>query len=152
MLPKYHILIGFLFSLVLYSIFPEITLLNTGIIFLSSILIDVDHYLYFVFKKRNLSLKKAYFYFIEKKKKLEKMSLKEKRKNYNGFYFLHGLEFLLLVFFLGYFISEIFYFILIGLMLHFFLDYSEMIIDKKRIDKISVIYDFIKFKKLKFLE
>ena len=152
MLPKYHISLGFLFSFILYFIFPEITLFMAGIVFLSSVLIDFDHYLYFVSRKKSLSLKKAYIYFIEKRKKYRKLDSKTKRKYYGGFYFLHGLEFVFLLFVFGYFFSVYFYFILLGVMFHLFLDYIDFIIYDKRFDKISVIYDFIKFKKLKFLE
>ncbi|MDP2673070.1 MAG: hypothetical protein Q8O84_04625, partial [Nanoarchaeota archaeon] len=60
MLPKYHVLFGFLFSLILFLIFPFIGLSGFLIIFISSVLIDIDHYLFYVFKNRIFSINKAY--------------------------------------------------------------------------------------------
>jgi len=50
---------------------------------------------------------------------------------------------------LGLFISKYFLFILIGIMLHLFLDITEEIYLGARLDKISIVYDFFKFKRLK---
>ena len=56
MLPKYHIIFGFLFSLILFIFFPFIGLGGFLIIFASSVLIDVDHYAYYLFKNKILSI------------------------------------------------------------------------------------------------
>jgi len=149
MLPKYHILLGFLFSLILFIFFPFIGLLGFLIIFFSSFLIDVDHYLYYVFKNKIFSINKAYKYFFELRKRAMTKSLKEKMAKVANprMYFFHGIEVLLILFLLGFFINKIFLFIFIGFAFHLFLDLVEIIYYGFRISKISLVYDFIKIKR-----
>jgi hypothetical protein len=152
MLPKYYICLGFILSVILFLIFPGINLAGAGIIFLSSFLIDVDHYIYYVFRKKDINLRKSVNYFLLKRKKLIKMNVGERKMVYSGFYFLHGIEILAVFFIAGIFLSKYFLFIFIGFSFHIFLDLLEEIYESLRLDKISVIYDWFKFKKLKFLE
>ena len=143
MLPKYHIILGFLFSLILWIIFPSISILGALIIFFSSFLIDVDHYLYFVLNKQNINLKNAYNYFVKKRK----IAIAKKTKNKNPnplMYLFHGIEVLLILFILGIFTNKIFLFIFIGFSFHLFLDLVEQIYYGFRIAKISLIFDFVK--------
>ena len=149
MIPKYHIAFGFILSLVLFLLFPSTNLIGAGIIFLSSFLIDVDHYIYYIFKERSLSLKKAIDYFLIKRRELFGLHPRERKRFYSGFCFLHGIEILVILFVSGIFISEYFLFILIGFAFHLLLDIIEEIYRKSRLDKISIIYDWFKFKKLK---
>ena len=143
MLPKYHILFGFLFASFLFIFFPFISLLGFFIIFFSSVLIDVDHYLFYVFKNKIFSIKKAYTYFYEKRKKLLAKGLKEKKIN-PLMYLFHGIEILFVLFILGLFANKIFLFIFMGFSFHLFLDVLEQIYYGFRIAKVSLIYDFIK--------
>ena len=143
MLPKYHILFGFLFASFLFIFFPFISLLGFFIIFFSSVLIDVDHYLFYVFKNNIFSIKKAYTYFYEKRKKLLAKGLKEKKIN-PLMYLFHGIEILFVLFILGLFANKIFLFIFMGFSFHLFLDVLEQIYYGFRIAKVSLIYDFIK--------
>lgn len=152
MIPKYHILLGFVFSIVLFLIFPGIGLIGTSIIFLSSFLIDTDHYIYYALKEKDISPIKSIKYFFAKRKKLINMNAKKRNEFYSGFCFLHGIEILILLLIAGIFVSRYFLFILLGFAFHIFLDISEEIYRGIRIDKISVIYDWFKFKRLKFLE
>jgi hypothetical protein len=152
MLPKYHIFLGFILSLILYLIFPSITLIGAGIIFLSSFLIDVDHYIYYAVKKGNINPLKSVKYFMTKRKKLIGMNIENRKKVYSCFCFLHGIEILIILFVAGIFVSKYFLLIFIGFAFHLFLDLFEEIHKNLRLDKISVIYDWFKFKKLKFLE
>ena len=144
MLPRYHIILGFSFSLILYLIFPFVGLSGFLIIFFSSFLIDVDHYLYYVFKKKDLNLKKAYKYFFEKRKKCISSTKPLKEMPNPANYFLHGIEVLLVLFIFGIFVNKIFLFIFIGFSFHLFLDILEQIYYGFRIAKISLVYDFIK--------
>ena len=152
MLPKYHILLGFIFSLTLFLIFPTIDLLSAGIIFLSSFLVDTDHYIYYVIKKKKINPKKAVNYFLEKRRQFVEMGSKRRREFYSCFCFLHGIEILVILFVAGIFISEYFLLIFIGFTFHLFLDVLEEMHFGLRLDKISIVYDWIKFKKLKYLE
>jgi hypothetical protein len=151
MLPKHHIFLGFIFSIFLYLIFPNISLIGTIIIFFSSFLIDVDHYLYYVFKKRDLSLQKAYKWYISKKRKLLSLSRQKRSKIRGTFLFLHGIEPLLILFLLEIFLSKYFFYILIGFAFHLLLDIIYQIKFQDRIDRISIIYDTLKFRELKIL-
>ena len=147
MLPKYHIVLGFLFSLILWTIFPFINILEASIIFFSSFFIDVDHYLYYVFKNKIFSINKAYNYFFELRKRAMTKSLKEKKiKNANPLmYLFHGIEMLLILFILGFFVNKLFLFIFIGFAFHLFLDIIEISYYGFRISKISLVYDFAMF-------
>ena len=146
MLPKYHIFLGFLFSLILYLVFPFIGFLGFFIIFFSSFLIDIDHYIYYIFKKKDLNLKNAYKYFFEKRKKYISSTKPVKEMSNPAMYFLHGIEILLVLFLLGIFVNKLFLFIFIGFLFHLFLDILEQIYYGFRITKVSLIYDFINFK------
>lgn len=150
--PRYHVIIGLIFSLILLYFFPKIGTIGFFLIWFSSVLIDVDHYLYYVYQKKNWNLKKAYLWFRIGSKKLNKLSKKQRSQFYQGFSFLHGFEILLLILIVGFFISEIFYFIFIGFTLHLFLDLIYQRTLHNRFDKYSIIYDFIKYKKLRFIE
>ncbi len=146
MLPKYHLLFGFLFSLILFLVFPFIKFSGFLIIFASSVLIDVDHYIYYILAKKNFSLKNAYKYFLEKRKKHILSTKLAKAKINPAMYFFHGVEILLILFIFGIFINKIFLFIFIGFIFHLFLDVLEQVYYGLIIAKISLVYDFIKIK------
>lgn len=151
MLPKHHILLGTIFAAALFLIFPKIDLIGFLLIIASTVLMDIDHYVYYVFKKRDLSLKNAYKWFIQKRKKYLALSRKKRNEIYTEAHFLHGIEALLILFVLGVYVSKYFLYILIGFAFHLFLDiiYQRKIHD--RLDRISLIYDFLKFRRLKSL-
>ena len=144
MLPKYHIVLGFLFSLSLFIFFPFIGLLGFLIIFVSSVLIDADIYLYYVFTKKNFNLINAIKYYSEKRKKALLLPREKRVQGKRIMRFFHGIEVLLIFFILGIFINKIFLFIFIGFGFHLFLDVAEQIYYGFRISKISAVYDFIK--------
>ncbi|MEK6817340.1 MAG: hypothetical protein AABX80_00920 [Nanoarchaeota archaeon] len=145
MLPKYHILFGFLFALFLFLIFNFIGLFGFFIIFASSVLIDIDAYLNYIFTKKDFSLRNAIKYLSEKRRKAINLSKEKKTKIQSMIRVFHGVEVLLILFILGIFVNKIFLFIFIGFSFHLFLDLIEMIYYKFRIAKISTLYDFIKF-------
>jgi len=149
---KNHIFLGFIFSLALLLISPQIGLIGFFLIFLSSVLIDIDHYLYYVYKKKDWSLKNAYKWFIKTSKIFLSLPRKQRNNLYGGFCFLHGIEILLILFLLGIFVSKFFLFIILGISFHLILDIVDESKCKDRVDKFSIIHDFLKFKKLKFIE
>jgi hypothetical protein len=150
MYPKYHIFFGLILSVILFLISPNyIGLLGAGIIFLSSFLIDVDHYIYYLIKDKSFSLKKAFQYFSNARIKFLKLSFKKRREYYSGFCFFHGIEWIILFLVLGFLLSKYLLFIAIGFTFHLCLDWIEEYSKIPRMDKVSVIYDFFKFKKLK---
>lgn len=121
MYPKQHIILGALFSLILLVIFPHISLLGFLIIFLSSVLIDIDHYFFYIWTRKNSNLKSAYQWFVKRDKRLRKLSKKKKKEIINPPVIFHGIETIILLMSLS-FISPIFFFILTGFMFHQFLD------------------------------
>ncbi len=151
MYPFRHFFFGAIFSFLLFLFFPQIGFIEFFIIFLSSIFIDVDHYLYYVFRKKNISLKKSYKWFVKLDKKSLSLSKKERNNFYSGLCFLHGVEILLLLIFLSFF-SIYFLYVFIGFLFHLFLDYIEQVNCHNRIDKLSLIRDFLKFKKLRHID
>ena len=63
--------------------------------------------------------------------------------------FLHGFEILGILFILGNWINPFFYYILMGFVFHLFLDYIYDRICHNHWEKVSVIHDYIKFRKYK---
>ncbi len=143
-----HIIFGAIISGFLLLVFPQMGLVGASIIFLSSVLIDVDHYLYFVFVKKDLSLPRAFKWFKRTHYYLMKLSIKERQKHNEAFLFLHGIEPLILLFLF----SKIWFFsfyIALGFIIHLFLDYIASINFKHRLDKVFVFHEFLKYKKFK---
>ncbi len=117
MLPKWHILSGLIFSLALYLLLG-VSIINSSIVFLASVLIDIDHYLFYIIKFKDRNLKKAYLWH----KKLG-------RKHKPAMHLFHSAEFLFLVFALSLF-SEIFLFILVGMLFHTLFDIIDMAVHR----------------------
>ena len=149
MYVKWHILLGIIFAGMFFFIWPSIGLIGFSLIFLSSFLIDIDHYIYYICKKKDWNLKNAYEWYMSMDKKMGLLSRKKRNQIYVSFCFLHGVEILLILLILGIVISEYFLFIFLGFSFHLFLDiiYEQFYID--RLDKISIIYDFLKYRKSK---
>ncbi|MFA7707816.1 MAG: hypothetical protein WCX73_02615 [Candidatus Pacearchaeota archaeon] len=114
MLPKAHIILGAIFSLIAFYFF-HLTIIEAGLIFLSSVLIDFDHYMFGAVRNKTLNLKKLYFW----------------HKNLGSshkpmFHIFHSLEFLLLILILSFY-YHFFLFILIGMVFHSILDLIDLI-------------------------
>ena len=147
MYPKTHVLLGFVLSLTLFLFCDKINLLAAIIIFLSSFLIDFDHYIFFAFVFKQKNIFKAYSLAKKIKKGIKKLSRKQRKEIKTSFYLFHGIEALAVLFLLGYFIHDLFYFILIGMAFHLILDHIEIFSFNIRIHKISTIFDYICFRK-----
>lgn len=114
MLPKHHIIINLIIALILLFFINPLYVL---IIFLSSVLIDVDHYLYYIFEKKRFSLKSAYNWYLIERQKFHDLSLKERKKHRYFIFIFHGLESLIILFLLSLYVP-IFFFIFIGFSIH----------------------------------
>lgn len=118
MLPKWHLLFGAIFSLILYLIFPQIGIFNISLIFLSSILIDFDHYLWTIKRKKYFNLKEVYLW------------NKNLPKNHKPItHIFHTIEFIIFIAILSFYFN--FFFILIGIIFHSVLDIFDIIYSKK---------------------
>ncbi|MBU0959659.1 MAG: hypothetical protein KKB31_06960 [Nanoarchaeota archaeon] len=144
MRPLKHIVLGLLLALVLLFVFPKVTFTEAFIVFLSSFLIEFDHYLEFVYRKKSFSLKKAYQWHVMLEKKTLALSLEKRKRLFLGPNIFHGAEILILFFLAGIFIHSYFYFILIGMTLHLVLDISYIFIKEHQIKRISLIYEFFR--------
>ncbi|MFA6023150.1 MAG: hypothetical protein WC781_03620 [Candidatus Pacearchaeota archaeon] len=154
MLPKFHILFGLIFSGIVLFIFPQIQLSGFLIIWASSVLIDIDHYLYYVYRKKDWNLNNSFNWFIDLSKKYNKLSIEQREKVYFGFYFLHGAEaILILLIFIYFFQNIILIYILIGFLFHQLLDLIDLYIKKMKSYKlVSFLYSIHKKKGKKYIE
>ncbi len=145
MLPYQHLLLGILFAGFLFLIYPSIGLIGFVLILASTFLIDVDHYLYYVYKKREFNFFKARKWFIENLKQTQLLPREERNNIDTGISFLHGIEILTLLIFLGYFISNYFFFVFLGFGFHLLLDivYGLTLFDK--MIKVSLIKDILRY-------
>tara|TARA_Y100000310_G_C20536334_1_gene741044 strand:- start:160 stop:627 length:468 start_codon:yes stop_codon:yes gene_type:complete len=151
MYPLRHFFYGLIFSLFLFLLFPEIGLIEAAIILASSVLIDVDHYIYHIFKKRIWSLKQAYKNSLEEFKIYMRLSKTQQKNIYTGIFFLHGIEVLLILLLLGFFVSDFFNYVFVGFSFHLLLDILFQSTYKENIDKISLIKDILTSKKLTYI-
>lgn len=148
MLPKTHIIFGFIFSLILLLVFPEIGFLGFAIIWTSSVLIDVDHYLFYVWIKKDWNLRNAFYWFYKKSLIIKKMPRSERKYINPIVCFLHGLEALFILALLAYFIHPIFLFVLIGFAFHELLDVIKLVYEGYSLRHVSSqILNLIDFEK-----
>lgn len=145
--PKYHIILGFLFSSLLYFLFPFIGFWGFLIIFLSSFLIDVDHYLYYVFKNKTLNIFKIHKNLLFIRKKYFPLTRKQRNDFPHIICFLHGFEVLAILFLLGIFVWNYFLFVFIGFLFHLVCDFISEMKYQDKITKISLIWDILRLKK-----
>lgn len=137
MLPRSHLIIGGICSSLLIYFF-HVPLLAGITIFLSSFLIDIDHYFWFVYKKRDFNPFRARRYFFNFGDVWRKIPV-PKRKNYRrAILIFHGIEFWVILFGLS-FLNIIFLWILAGVMIHIIADLIKLFVDKEPISsKLSV--------------
>jgi len=97
---------------------------NVLIVFLSGVLVDADHYLLYVFRKKDLSVKKCYDYH----KDIEGLG----KDNLEIF---HTFEFWVLLLVLSFY-YYLFWFVLLGVMFHMVLDWIDLYKRYYRIKKV----------------
>ena len=139
MMPIYHFSFGFIFSFILYLIFPSIGPTGFYLIFLSSVFIDIDHYFRYVHKTGNLN--PIYFwYWSVSEHRVEKRVRHIEDYKY-PFLAFHGIEFILILAIAAIF-SKLAMSLLIGSAFHLFLDYLDLLPKSKRslLSKFSQIY------------
>src|SRR3989344_2279083 len=125
MIPRYHILLGAAFTFLLWLLTPEISYYYLSLIFLSSVFIDLDHYIASLIKTKNPSLRHSLKYHDELIAKHKKDIKKGIRRKFDDFHLFHTIEFHILIGLLGVFWSGFFY-IFIGMMFHSLLDTIDL--------------------------
>ena len=151
MYPKHHILYGAIFSLLLLIFIPKINLTGAIIIFLASVLIDVDHYLAYGLTKKDWNLKNAFNWFHEAGLKIRKLPTKQQKKIFIAICAFHGIEILLILLALSLF-HPFFLLILIGFSFHMFLDLLYEVYYDERFHKMVLILDILASKRLKHVD
>ncbi len=150
MLPKTHIIVGFIVSIILWLSSPNITWFYALIIFLASFLIDFDHYLYYVYKQKDHNLRKAYYWFIKQGKIFKQLSPSKQMEYKRALMLFHGIECWIILALLI-FVHKIFLFVLIGIGIHMILDFIDLHKSKQPLHiKTSQIYVHLTNKKKKF--
>ena len=125
MLPRYHVLYGAIFTLLFWIMVPEIPLLYLTILFLSSFLIDFDHYVVASYRNNHAGLGKAFEYHKKDEMKAER-EYKRGIKRRGDFHLFHTIEFHLLIGLIGMFYA-LFFYIFIGMVFHSLLDVFDML-------------------------
>ncbi len=113
-----HLITNTILAAVLFPFFGWISLL----VFMGGFFIDVDHYIYYVLAKKKLSLNQCREYYSKEQYLLE---------THHVLVVAHTVEFLLLMIILS-FMSELFVFILVGLILHIAMDLLHNYVLKRR--------------------
>jgi hypothetical protein len=124
MQPKWHIFGGFVFAVLLVEFF-SFSLIAGLVVFLSSIFIDLDHATRYTIKTGNWNPRRFWKLSVENWVAYRKLSLKEKKKRGYPFFFLHGIEALLILFFVGLKYPFV-HWIFIGFLFHMILDYVQI--------------------------
>lgn len=128
MFPSKHFFFGLIFSLILLTLFPRIGFFGFALILLSTVLIDVDHYLYYIYKKKDISLRNAIRWSVLTGENYMKLSKKDKKGVYLGVYIFHGIEFvLILMFIMFYFNYSPILYLITGITFHHILDLIDLI-------------------------
>ena len=139
MLPKYHIIIGLIASIAIYLIF-NLTIFQASIIFLSSFLIDADHYLLYIFRKKDFSLINSIKYFKERRRRWLSMRPEKRKHHKRAIFIFHGIEFWILLIIIANYINLI-WFVLLGIFIHMILDYIDLIyVNDSLYTKLSQLY------------
>lgn len=140
-----HFIISLICSIILFPFIGYYAI----IVFLAGFLIDVDHYFYYIIKNKDFSLKNSYLKHKEKIKKYREMLRNNQKPDYQyQLHIFHTIEFFMVLLALS-FVSKIFFYILIGTIIHqvtdilFFL-YERTIYPKELYD-IDRIHSIIKF-------
>ena len=120
MLSRWHIFYGSIFSLGIWLIVPQLKWYYVLFIFLSSFLINLDHYLYYLIKTKKIRFV-DYFEYCKKRMLKEKEENKKGIKTKGDLHIFHTFEFHILVGILSIFWMSFFY-ILIGMIFHSLLD------------------------------
>ena len=125
MYPIQHLVFGIIFSLILFTFFPQIGIFGISLIILSTFFIDADHYLFYVWKRKDLSLRNAYRWFTNWTEKREAISNLNMGNYRRIIVIFHGFEFWAFLSIFAIF-NNFFLYIFIGVMLHIFLDMTSM--------------------------
>ena len=127
MLPRWHIIFGLIFAISIWVFAPRLNFVYVSLIFLSSFLIDFDHYLVSLIKTKKFSLRDSFRYHDMKEKEANN-DIKKGVRRRGDFHLFHTVEFHALVGVIGISFAPFFY-IFIGMLFHSLLDVISLIYD-----------------------
>lgn len=127
MLVGKHIIISIFFVLA-FSYLNNFSVAVLLVILGSAVLIDFDHYLFYVWRKKDFSLKNAY-----------KFYMNSKRPGKPGIMIFHTIEFQLLVLLVSFAFPWLI-FVQAGMLLHLSLDIYDMILNNDK-----RVFSFVKY-------
>lgn len=142
MMPKWHVLYSFVLCYLLF-LFTQISIFSVGIIFLSAIFIDLDHYFLFILKQKKFNPK--FFWEWSLKKKEEWRKIENKKLYQYPIFLFHGFESLLILALLS-FVNLFFFWVFVGFAFHIFLDLLHLIYKEEEMHKVSQIVTWKKNK------
>lgn len=125
MLPRWHILVGALFALLIWFFSPEINPFYLVIVFFASVFIDFDHYACAVLKTKKIGLKCAFDYH-SKACVLERKEIEKGLRKKGDFHLFHTIEFHVLIGIIGVF-NVYFFYLFIGMVFHSLFDLFSLI-------------------------
>jgi hypothetical protein len=120
MIPRWHVLWGLIFTAVVWYFSPQLSIFYIVLLFLSTFLMDFDHYANSAIKTKNLSLFKSFKYH-DKLREIEDREKAKGIRNRGPFHPFHTVEFHMLVALLGLLWIGFFY-IFLGMIFHSLLD------------------------------
>ena len=136
---KWHILFSFVASYILIYFF-NFSLLAGLIIFISSWIIDGDHYFWYAIEAKDWKPMNAIRWYKKSIPKWFSLTLKEREEFKRGVFICHGLTFWIVLIALS-FVHQFFLWILIGVAIHMIMDLVDLYLKKEPLyNKIFPLY------------
>ena len=129
MLVSRHFIVTLILAIVLFPVYKWLSLL----VFISGLLIDADHFLWYAARFKHFSLKGAYYYSLNKRRE---------HREEDVLHILHVIEIWILIFILGFF-NEIFFILALGLAVHQFMDFYACIKNKEHYSRTFSLFTWI---------
>lgn len=125
MMPKWHVLYGFILSILLIEFF-DFSPIASLIVFLSSVFIDLDHVLIYYIETKNLNPFNFWRWSMKKKNAFLSLDKIKRSQIKQTHFILHGVEFIFILLILSLFFS-FFGWVLIGVVFHLILDIVNLV-------------------------
>ena len=122
---KWHLIIGLITSLAIVYLF-NLSIITGLIIFLSSWLIDIDHYFWYSIEMKDWSPMHAISWYKKSIPKWHSLTLRQREEFKRGAFIFHGIIFWAVLLSIS-FLSKIFLWIFIGVMIHMIMDWVDLI-------------------------
>lgn len=124
-MPKWHVLYGFIFSILLIEFF-DFPLIASLVVFLSAVFIDLDHVLIYYIETKNLNPFNFWKWSIKRKNAFLSLDKTKRILFKQPHFLLHGIEFVFILLVLSIFFL-FFKWVLIGVVFHLILDIINII-------------------------